>query len=392
LNLKRNKKSLAKISILIAIVLISIFLLTGCVNGMTPVGWSGVAVSNGTVYMGSKEGRLVSFKPADGTRMWAEAIKDASAGSGSCALFGGGSSGGAGGCSGSVPAVAIYGTPALSGDLVYIAGYNGKIYAYNTSSLQPRWVYPREGNLKPIVSTITISGNLLYFGCTDNKLYALDVVTGDFKWDFSTDGEIWSSPVVDNGMVFITSFDKKVYALDALTGAKKWEFATSATNVAAPVTSDGVIYVGSLDRNFYAINENDGKLSWKYTADNWFWAKPVVHNGIVYAPCMDNKVYGFNAKTGEKVFDYNVEGQVSSWPIVVDSKLIVATQNGKLWSLSTDPLKKDQKIIFTIPEQVTSPLAVMDTTVYINGPDNNIRPFNLTTEVALSPISIKSNN
>jgi eukaryotic-like serine/threonine-protein kinase len=386
LKLVRNRRLLSKISVTICLLLATVFLLTGCVSGLSPVGWSGVATSNGVLYTASKEGRLVSFNPADGTRMWAEALKADSAGSGSC-LGGGGSSLG---CGGGAASVAIYGTPVLSGDLVYIAGYNGKIYAYNQSSLQPRWVYPREGNLKPIVSSLVASGNFLYFGCTDNKLYALDLVTGDFKWEYTTGGEIWSSPVVDKGMVFISSFDKKIYALDAVTGSKKWEFATIATNVATPVTLDGVLYVGSLDRSLYALNESDGGLLWKYTADNWFWARPVASDGFIYAPCMNNHVYGFNAKTGAKVFDYDVEGQVSSWPIIVDQRLIVATQKGKLWSLSTDSTKMEQKLVATIPEQVTSPLAVIDKIVYINGPDNNIRPFNLSTGVALSPVSIKS--
>jgi hypothetical protein len=44
--------------------------------------------------------------------------------------------------------VAIYGTPNIC-DLVYIAAYNGKIYAY-TRTLGARWVYPREGYLQPL--------------------------------------------------------------------------------------------------------------------------------------------------------------------------------------------------------------------------------------------------
>jgi eukaryotic-like serine/threonine-protein kinase len=388
LNLKRNKKVLFKISILVCVLLAGVILLTSCVSGMTPVGWSGVAINNGTLYMGSKEGRLVSFKPDDlTTTMRAEALKDASSGSGSC--LGGGSLGGSSGCGGT-PAVAIYGTPALAGDLVYIAGYNGKIYAYNNTSLQTRWVYPREGNLKSIVSALVVSGNFIYFGCSDNNFYALDVATGDFKWKFTTGGEIWSSAVADNGLVFFTSFDKKIYALDAASGEKKWEFTTSATNVATPIVSDGIIYVGSLDRKFYALNENDGSLVWKYEADNWFWARPVAYKGIIYAPCMDNKVYGFNAKNGERVFAYDVEGTVASWPIIVDERLIVATQNAKLWSLSTDLKSQDKFVVNTIPEGVTCPLSAIGSIVYLNGPDNNLRMVNLTTKTVMPPISIKT--
>jgi outer membrane protein assembly factor BamB len=398
---KRNKKLFIKISIVVCILLTGVILLTSCVSGMTPVGWSGVAVgSNGTIYMGSKEGRLVSFKPDDMTTiMRAEALKDASAGSGSClgstSSTGSCSSGSssAGGCGGT-PAVAIYGTPALSGDLVYIAGYNGKILAYNTSSLQTRWVYPREGYLKPIVSALVISGNFIYFGCSDNNLYALDLTTGDFKWQYATGGEIWASPVVDNGIVFFASFDKKIYALDAVTGSKKWEFTTSATNIATPVALDGAVYVGSLDRTFYCLNQNDGSVLWRYQAENWFWSRPVVYKDIVFAPCMDNRVYGFNAKTGEKVFIYDVEGQVASWPIIVDDRLIVATRNAKLWSLSTDSSKQDKIMVTEIPEDVTCPLSATSSAtgpiVYINGPDNNVRMVNLTTRQVAPPISIKT--
>jgi eukaryotic-like serine/threonine-protein kinase len=394
LNLKRRKNTLFKISALICILLTGVILLTSCVSGMTPIGWSGVAASsNGTIYMGSKEGRLVSFKPDDMTTiMRAEALKDTSANSGSC--LGGGSSS-LGGCGGT-PAIAIYGTPALAGDLVYIAGYNGKIYAYNTSSLQVRWVYPREGNLKPIVSALVIAGNFMYFGCSDNNLYALDVATGDFKWKYTTGGEIWATPVVDNGIVFVASFDKKVYALDAGDGTKKWEFATSATNIATPIASDGIVYMGSLDRNFYALDESNGSVKWKYEADtnneveNWFWARPVAHNGIIFAPCMNNKVYGFDAKTGKIVFNYDVEGQVASWPIIVNDRLIVATRNAKLWSLSTDSSQQEKVFISAIPEEVTSPLSSIGQIVYINGPDNNVRMVNLNSKQVLPPISIKA--
>jgi eukaryotic-like serine/threonine-protein kinase len=391
LNLKRNKKSLVKLSIIVCLLLTGILVLTSCVSGMQPIGWSGVTVSNGVVYTGSKEGRLVTYKPADGSRMWTEALKDSSAGSGSC--LGGGSTTSSGGC-GTVAAVAIYGSPVVSGDLVYIAGYNGKIYSYNTNSLQPRWVYPREGNLKPIVSGLTIDNSQIYFGCSDNYLYALDLLTGDFKWKFATEGEIWATPAVDNGKVFLSSFDKKIYAVDAASGKLIWSVATGATNVSTPITLDGIVYVGSLDRYFYALNENDGSVVWKKNpGENWFWTKPVAYKGIIYAPCMNGQVYGLDAKTGDTIFDYDTEGSVASCPVIVNGRLIVATKNKNLWSLSTDPAVKDRIKLTDIPEEVTAPLAAMDNIIYINGPDNSVRPYKLednkSTVAVLSPISIK---
>src|SRR4030042_203839 len=105
----KNKRLLIKISILVVILLGVLLALSGCIRGMTPIGWSGVAVANGTGYTGSKEGRLGS------------------------------------------------------GNLVFLAGYNGKVYAYAADTLQQRWVYPPEGNLRPIISSVVISASTLYF-------------------------------------------------------------------------------------------------------------------------------------------------------------------------------------------------------------------------------------
>lgn len=394
MNLKRKKGLVIKISIFSAILLISVILLTGCVRGMTPIGWSGIAISDsGTAYTGTKEGRLVEVNLSNTSIQFAEPLKIPSSGGLGCS-----SSGGLGGsaCGGAAPVVAIYGTPALSnvpvfGNLVYIAGYNGKVFAYDATTLQQRWVYPVDSNLSPIVSTITISGNMLYFGCTDHNVYALDTSTGAKKWQFLTGGEIWSSPVIDNNLLFISSFDKKVYALDATTGDKKWEFPTGANSVATPVVFDGIVYAGSLDSKLYAINETDGSLKWKFTAGNWFWAKPVAVNGVIYAPCLDSKVYALDAKTGKQVAGpYDVQGQVASWPVVVNNQVVVATQNGKLWSLDITNPAASPKQLATIPENVTAPLAANKNIIYINGPDNNIYAYDVATGAKLSPISLKS--
>jgi len=117
----------------------------GCVKGLMPIGWSGGAVSDGTLFVGSKEGRLVAINLDDESRLWAESLRPVSQpGFLGCSPVMGGGCGGAAG-------VAIYGTPVIYGELVYIAGYNGKIYAYNTEGLALRWVYPRESNLEPFV-------------------------------------------------------------------------------------------------------------------------------------------------------------------------------------------------------------------------------------------------
>jgi hypothetical protein len=60
LNLK-PKKRLVTLSILLAAILVIAISLTGCVRGMSPIGWAGVAIGNDALYTGSKQGRVVSI-------------------------------------------------------------------------------------------------------------------------------------------------------------------------------------------------------------------------------------------------------------------------------------------------------------------------------------------
>jgi len=288
LNLKRNKKTFVLTSIILAVFIIIPVFLTGCVRGMSPIGWSGIAVADGTLYAGSKEGRLISIDSNKNTILVrAEAIKTASSGGGTSTA-----------CGGSAPAVAIYGTPALTevpvlGKLVYIAGYNGKVYAYTADSLQQRWIYPIEGNLQPIVSAVVVSGDSLYFGCTDGYVYSLDVATGGLKWKFNTGGEIWATPVIDNNLLIIGSFNKTVFAIDANAGTEKWRFSTGSTNVAPPVILNGTVYIGSLDRNLYALNAADGKERWKFSGDNCRSGYRYNENPGYVDVCFGYDIYGF---------------------------------------------------------------------------------------------------
>jgi outer membrane protein assembly factor BamB len=184
-------------------------------------------MADDTLFFGSMKGELVTINLADDSSHSSEPLKTKSAGS-----FG---------CVPTSTAVAIYGTPAVTEDLVYVGGYNGKVYAFDHTSLATRWIYPREGSLKPIVGGLMVSQGKLYFGCSDGKVYALDAATGDKEWEFETGDKIWSTPAIDGGNLYIGSFDKKLYAIDAATGEKKWEFESGGAIAVTPVINNHTV-------------------------------------------------------------------------------------------------------------------------------------------------------
>ncbi len=381
--LQRGKRRFGRIWLMLVMLLLIGLVGFSCVRGLAPVGWSGGAVSDGVLYVGSKEGRLVAIGLDDGSRHFTEPLKASGQGGG---LFGCSSAYG-GGCGGGSSGVAIYGTPVVSGDRVYIAGYNGKVYSYDYISLQMDDVYPPEGYLEPIVGGIVMDQGMLYFGASDGKFYALDTDNLIWKWEFETGDKIWATPTISDGTVYIGSFDKKLYALDAADGRKKWEFETEGAIVATPLVSDGTVYIGSFDRHMYAINAYDGSLKWKFMAENWFWARLLIYNGTLYAPCLDDKVYALRADTGDKLTEFDLGSPVSSSPVLFESKVIVASRKGVVYSIDT--VNNRVKQLVEIDKEIYGPLCISDGTVYVHTPDLTLYRIDATTG-AVGTVSLKS--
>ena len=381
---RHNRVLLGKILLLLVILLMVGLTSLGCVEGLQPIGWSGGAVSDGTLFVGSKEGRLVAVNIADDSRQWSGPIKAKPTGGLGCAAPTAG-----GGCAAASAGVAIYGTPAVSGDLVYIGGYNGKIYAFNSSSLATRWVYPREDYLQPIAGGLLVAQGKVYFGCSDGRVYALDAATGDRQWEsFKTGDKIWSTPVIDGDTLFIGSFDKKLYALNAADGSKKWEFETEGAIVSTPLVYDNTVYIGSFDRYLYAVDTTDGSLRWKFMGENWFWAKPVAYNNTVYAGSLDGKVYALDVRNGDKVAEFSLESPISSSLVMVNSSIIFASRTGVIYTIDTGSNKLRQ--LADIEEEVYGPLCVSGGVVYIHTQDLMLHRVNANTGAILTSISLKS--
>ncbi len=360
----------------------------GCIEGMQPLGWSGGAVSDGTLFVGSKEGSLVAVNLADESRQWSEPIK---APRGTGGFFGCPQTYG-GGCGAETAEVAIYGTLAVAEDLVYtgsyIRGNKGKVYAFAVDTLSIRWDYPRDDYIEPIVGGLVMAQGKVYFGCSDGRIYALDAATGDRQWEFATGDKIWSTPAISDDTLFIGSFDKKLYALNIYDGSKKWDFETDGAIVSIPLIHNSTVYIGSFDRYLYAINAADGSLKWKFMGENWFWAKPIVYDNTVYAGCLDGKVYALKADTGDKVAEYELDSPVSSSPVVADSSILFASREGVVYTIDT-ALNKI-KPLADIEELICGPLCVSEGVVYIHTQDLTLHRINATTGAVLRSISLKS--
>jgi outer membrane protein assembly factor BamB len=369
--------------LLIVVITLGVFL-SGCVQGLVPVGWSGGVVTNDVLYVGSTEGRMVMIDVKDESMQWSNQITAASKGGLSCIPYAG-----SGGCSGG-GGVAIYGTPVVSGELVYMAGYNGRIYAYTADSLASRWVYPREGYLEPFVGGIAVKGGYLFIGCTDGNVYSLDAETGDPLWTYKTDNKIWATPAVDEDTIYIGSFNEKFYAFNLSGNEPKWVFDNEGelgAVISEPLIYDDMVYFGSLDKNLYGLDKETGKLKWKYEGNNWFWAKPVIYNGKIYAGCLDNMIYVLDANNGNWITEYDMGSPLSSSPIIIDGAVIFASKKGVIASIDTETGILN-RLAALEDVQIQGPLTGHDGIIYVHTQDKKMHRINAINGSILRTIDL----
>jgi outer membrane protein assembly factor BamB len=369
--IKHNRRLLAKVWLLLVVLLIVGVTVSGCYGRAQTVGWSGVIIADDTLFITSVDGNLIALNTSDGGSRWKEPLGTSN--------------------------VAVYGTPAVAGDLVYVGGYNGKVYSISSSLGTKRQVYPVDANLQPIVSGVVVDGGRVYFGCSDGKVYALNAAELYKEWESPTGGKIWSTPVIDGETIYVGSFDKKLYALNATDGSKKWEFETGGAIVATPLVYNNTVYVGAFDRHLYAVDATSGSLRWRseVEAGKWYWAKPVAYNNVIYAPNLDGKVYILDANSGREVVGaVDLESPISSSPVVVDGRVIIASQEGGVYSL--DASNNQVSLLRNVGdgEKIYAPLCASNGVIYVhtrNSKEDTLYALNAQTGVEVwRPVPLTS--
>lgn len=224
--------------------------------------WSSVAIGrDGTLYFGSGDGHIYALHP-DGSLKWAFPMQ--------AGTF-------------STPAVGVDGT-------VYVGSLDKNLYAITPDGAL-KWAFPTGGTISS--SPAQGADGTVYVGSADHFFYALDP-NGGLKWSFESESWMDSPTLAPDGTIYVGSGDQHLYAFNP-DGSLKWAFRTAdAVWGSAALGADGTVYFGSAGRRFYAVRP-DGGLKWSFETGNWVNASPVIGpDGTVYVGCGDRLLYAFN--------------------------------------------------------------------------------------------------
>ncbi|MEM9077617.1 MAG: PQQ-binding-like beta-propeller repeat protein [Bacteroidota bacterium] len=167
-----------------------------------------------------------------------------------------------------------------------------------------------------IYSTPLIDNNMLFFGSGDGHLYALELETGKLAWKYKTAGKVHSSPFLYNNDVFFSSTDGNVYCLNKTDGTLRWKFESQGEKqyglwdyyLSSPQVKENIVYWGSGDNHIYAIDARYGQLLWKFKTNDVVHADAVVYKEAIYIGSFDGQLYKLNKYNGALIWKFKTIG------------------------------------------------------------------------------------
>ncbi len=158
-----------------------------------------------------------------------------------------------------------------------------QITAKNVSGLHVAWIFQTDVRESTETSPIVVNG-VMYVTTSFDHVYALNAKTGEQIWHYKHDmgpitvyccGPNNRGAAVYNDKVYLATLDAKLVALDAKTGKPVWsqqiaDPSLGYSETMAPTAVDGKILIGTNGgeygiRGFVkAFDANDGKLLWTF--------------------------------------------------------------------------------------------------------------------------------
>jgi outer membrane protein assembly factor BamB/tRNA A-37 threonylcarbamoyl transferase component Bud32 len=195
----------------------------------------------------------------------------------------------------------------------------------------PVWDFACEDEVR---SSPVVENGVLYIGAYDNNLYALNAENGNFLWKYAADGGIGSSPCVSGETVFVGSQDRSLYAVNAQNGRLLWTCPTQGPIYSSPRAQFGHVFFGSDDRSLYGVKISSGRVAWSVEVEAPVRSSPALGKKAIYFGDEGGAVYAIGSG-GRRIWRFRTRRAVTSSPFLAEDTLYVGSMDGYFYALDT---------------------------------------------------------
>ncbi|HEY9839091.1 MAG: PQQ-binding-like beta-propeller repeat protein [Candidatus Sericytochromatia bacterium] len=311
------------------------------------------AVMAGTVYLGSRDGKLYALSLEDGSKQWDTEI-------------------GQGG---------IFSSPQLTKDRIY-GGQEGAyyfVYALERAGgkdiwrrqsgeliNRPPWVLADEARLYThfdpplnapetvqVVLTalnpdtgenlwqtplgaipqvaLALAGELLLVATNDQRLRAFDRTTGTLRWEAELAANPASAPLVQGSRVYLSTSEGFLYAFELATGKVGWRYQFPQTQLRGDLALSGKLLLIPGIQGLYTYDINALEPRWRYRTPSEITA-PVASREHVYFGCANHLLYVLRVENGTVAGSYRTGDEILAPPVLAGGLVLVGASDGKLYA------------------------------------------------------------
>jgi outer membrane protein assembly factor BamB len=215
---------------------------------------------------------------------------------------------------------AVFSTPEVRDSVVYFGSADQHVYAIDQATGSLRWKTRTGG---AVLAGPAVAQGIVAIGSADTNIYGLRVEDGSIVWTLDAGNLFQSKAATDGERFFVGGWDNHFRGIDATTGREIWkrelgrrqvivpDFSAFSPAITSPVVADGIVYVSTNDGTLHALNTADGSTVWTINRERMGYSSPAVSEGVVYVVLNDKSLaIALDAKTGEVKWEVDTRGTV----------------------------------------------------------------------------------
>jgi len=196
-----------------------------------------------------------------------------------------------------------------------------------------------------------IDGDHIYLGASGKeKLFVLNRYSGTLLGAYPAVGSVQSAPVLSEEHVLFTDTAGYTFCYERDSKKLVWKHYGGAPILSSPVVDDGVVFIANVGNAVYALKVADGSLVWRHVQEvdanrearlELYGApKPVLDGDLVLAGFHNGALVGLTKTLGERKWQRSVgEGRYTDLigaPVVVGEDVILSGFSSPLVSVKLD--------------------------------------------------------
>lgn len=201
------------------------------------------------------------------------------------------------------------------------------------------------------LGTPLIDGDEVLLGAlAKDALFVLDRASGTLTHSYPAKGAVQSAPIVDGDHVIFADSAGYTFCYPRGGSEPLWQHYGGAPILSSPLLVDGVLYVSNVGNTVYALDRTTGALDWRYVHDKdvaravrlelYGAPQPVSHGDLILAGFHDGALVALTKDRGVREWQSTVgEGKytdIIGRPVVVGDDVIVSGFSTPLVSMKLD--------------------------------------------------------